>query len=118
MKRIIMMLTVAAFLVAALTVSAASAFATPAADACTDSGGTYVQVSQSGPNKYECQKTTEFNPSGNDNPNAATPMKKTESTSQPGQGDGGGETFDTNPNGKEKKGPTTNPGGGTPGGQQ
>ena len=45
MKRIIMMLTVAALLVAALTVTSAGAFAvSPSQQACEDAGGTFTRT--------------------------------------------------------------------------
>jgi len=115
MIRKITMLVAAALLALAL---AAPAFAAPPAEEeCIDAGGEYVQVSQSGPVKYQCVFTTETNPSGNTNPNAATPFTETDSEGGPGQGGGGGAEED-NPNFEEEEGPTTNPGGGTPPGQQ
>jgi len=45
MKRIIMMLTVAAFMVAALAATAPLAFASPDSDQCAAGGGTYSKDS-------------------------------------------------------------------------
>src|SRR5215208_2415193 len=115
MIRKITMLVAAALLALAL---AAPAFAAPPAEEeCIDAGGEYVQVSQSGPVKYQCVFTTETNPSGNTNPNAATPFTETDSEGGPGQGGGGGAEED-NPIFGEEEGRTTTPGGGTPPGQQ
>src|SRR5215204_6706608 len=115
MIRKITMLVAAALLALAL---AAPAFAAPPAEEeCIDAGGEYVQVSQSGPVKYQCVFTTETNPSGNDNPNAATPFTDTDSEGGPGQGGGGG-AEDDNPNFEEVNGPNLNRGGNAPAGQQ
>jgi hypothetical protein len=89
------------------TNSPEEAFAvTPAERECTQAGGTY-SFSQG---TSSCTFAT--NPSRNDNPNAAKPFKQADT--KKGQGQGGGE--ETNPNATE--GPVTNPGGGTPPGQQ
>src|SRR5215211_7696735 len=114
MIRKITMLVAAALLALAL---AAPAFAAPPAEEeCIDAGGEYVQVSQSGPVKYQCVFTTETNPSGNTNPNAATPFTETDSEGGPGQGGGGG-AEDDNPNFEEVNGPNLNRGGNAPAGQ-
>jgi len=87
MKRILMMLALAAFLVAALSVSALSAFA----------AGNSIQQQCPGEkikteNGFACP-TENTNP-GTDNPQAATPQQTT-ITSEPGGGGGqGGEKID------------------------
>ena len=101
------MLTVAAMMVTALTVTSAGAFAaTPAQTECEKAGGQFSFF------RGTSSCTFATNPSGNDNPNAAKPF--TEKDTKKGQGTGEGE--ETNRNATD--GPVTNRGGGTPGGQQ
>ncbi len=90
MKRIMLMLTVAAFMVAALSVSAPSAFAQSAAEReCeADPNAEFVRV---GPGQYECQ-TIEVE-EGPVNPGQGNkPKDIEEETTEPqqGQGVGGG----------------------------
>ena len=117
MRKRILLLVAALMLTLTMAFGSVAAFAAPAEEECRAAGGTYTQVSQSGPVKYQCVFTTQTNPSGNDNPNAATPFTETDSEGGPGQGGGGGAEED-NPNFEEQQGPKTNRGGGTPGGQQ
>jgi len=99
----------------ALAVAAPAAFAvSPAEQECVAAGGVY-DFSQG---DATCTFTEDTNPSGNNNPNAATPFTETDTTTQPGQGGGGGETSDTNQNFEEVDGPVLNPGGNPPAGQQ
>ena len=58
MKRIILMLTVAALLVAAMTVSAVSAFAAPLPSNCTKQQGTVTCTSGPGKNQGGVGTTT------------------------------------------------------------
>ena len=118
MSKRITVLVAALMLALTMAFGSVAAFAAPPAEQeCIDAGGEYVQVSQSGPVKYQCVFTTETNPSGNDNPNAATPFTDTDSEGGPGQGGGGG-AEDDNPNFEEVNGPNLNRGGNAPAGQQ
>src|SRR5215212_11424019 len=105
MKRIILMLTVAALMVAAMTVTAAGAFASPASDACAaqndPANGTTANYVKTGPGTYECQitTTTASNPGSPTRDNAATPKhtQDTSGTKQNGQGGGSGEALPAPP---------------------
>jgi len=90
MKRIILMLTVAAMLVVAMTVSAApAAFASPASDACDAQQGTYTKT---GPGQFTCVLPPEdTNPGNPQSDNFATPKHEQKSNTQTGSGGGGGE---------------------------
>ena len=102
MKRIILMLTVAAFMVAALTVTAAMAFAAP--EPCR--AGT--------PGCTEKKQDKPVSPSeGQGQP---TPFTQTTTTS--GKGNSAENAGTKNPHTVIVEGPVTNRGGGTPGGQQ
>jgi hypothetical protein len=67
MKRIIMMLTVAALLVVALTITAAASFAAPLADNCTRTQGTVNCSTFEGPgnNQAGVGTTTDTKTQGN-----------------------------------------------------
>ena len=89
MKRMMMMVALAAFLVAALSVSALSAFASPASDACDAQGGTYTKT---GPGQFTCVlPPVDTNPGNPQSDNFATPKHEQTSKTQTGQGGGGGE---------------------------
>jgi hypothetical protein len=86
MKRIVMMLSLAALLVAALTVTSAGAFAaSPSEQQCTDSGGTFSrdggQVSCTTPGKNENQP--KFNQTDTSNGTLNNKPQKTESCGKP-----------------------------------
>jgi len=111
-KRISLLATAALL---ALALAAPAAFAvSPAEQECLLAGGDY----DFSKGDATCTFITETNPSGNTNPNAATPFTETDTTTQPGQGGGGGETSTTNQNFEEVDGPVLNGGGNAPAGQQ
>jgi hypothetical protein len=103
MKRIIMMLTVAAFLVAALTVSAVSAFAaSPSEQNCTSQGGTFDRTQ----GQVSCQTTTQ---TVGKNPK----FSSTTTTTTTGQGNDANKPT----SGSSKKCDASNPGSSCPSGQ-
>ena len=87
--------------------------APPAQEACEAAGGTYTFVR----GDATCVITEETNPGNPQSGNANEPFEETDITEQPGQGGGGGETSENNPNFEETDGPVLNPGGNAPGGQ-
>jgi hypothetical protein len=104
MKRIIMMLTVAAFMVAALTVTSAGAFAaSPSEQNCLDSGGTFDRTN----GQVSCQTTTTT--TGDPNPK----FSSTTTTDTTGQGNDGNKPT----SGSTKKCNDSNPGSSCPSGQ-
>ena len=90
MKRIMMMLALAALTVVALSLSAFPSFAaSPAEEACEDADGRFVKT---GPGQFTCiLPVVETNPGNPQSENAATPKKEQTSKTQTGQGGGGGE---------------------------
>ena len=89
MKRMMMMVALAAFLVAALSVSALSAFAaSPDAEECAAGGGTYSKDS----GQFKCvYPPVASNPGDPTSDNAAKPFKTVKTDQQTGSGGGGGE---------------------------
>jgi hypothetical protein len=102
MKRIITMLTLAAFLVAALTITAAGAFAAP--QPCTAGE----------PGCNENKQVEPVSPSEG----AGQPEPFTQTTTTSGKGNSANTAGEKNPHTEIVEGPVTNRGGGTPGGQQ
>ena len=78
MKRIIMMLTVAAMMVTALTVTSAGAFAASSEQECEDSGGTFTRTQGTA----SCEYPPVITESKNDNPK----FQKSSQTTETGQG--------------------------------
>ena len=103
MKRIMMMVALAAFLVAALSVSALSAFASPASDACADQGGKYVKDGSQATCVLPPEDFTKGNPQSD---NAAEPFTKETTNTQTGAGGGGGEKRDSTSTTKNRGGHT------------
>ena len=118
MIRKMTMWAIMALLVVAVAAPVAFA-ASPAEEACLaqndPANGITATYERVGPGQYECVVTEPVNPSGNDNPNAATPFTDVQEDSQKGQGGGGGET--TNKHFTEDDA-VKNPAGHEPAGQQ
>jgi hypothetical protein len=88
MKRIMMMVALAAFMVAALSVSALSAFAaSPGETACTDSGGDWTSV---GRGQFICDDSSTVDGPTTDTGNDPQTTNDTDTQKQHGQGIGGG----------------------------
>jgi hypothetical protein len=99
--------------VALFATTAGLGFATPAEEECEAAGGTYFFFR----GDATCTFVEETNPGNPQSGNASTPFTETDSETQPGQGGGGGETSDNNQNFEEVDGPTQNPAGNVPPGQ-
>ena len=104
MKRILLMLAVAAFMVAALTVTAAMSFAAP--NPC----------SPGEPGCNEKKQERNISPSNGQNAGGETPFTQTTTTS--GKGNSAENAGTKNPHTVIVQGPTLNRGGNAPGGQQ
>jgi hypothetical protein len=91
---------------------AAPAFAvSPQQEECDAAGGTFSNPPGPGSSCIIVEETNPGQPKGE---KAATPFETEMTQTQPGQGGGEGNVNQR----QTKKGETTNPGGGTPGGQQ
>jgi hypothetical protein len=104
------MLVAAALLVLAMAAPAAFAVS-PQQEECKAAGGTFSNPPGPGSSCIIVEETNPGQPKGE---KAATPFETEMTETQPGQGGGEGNTNQRT----KMKGETTNPGGGTPGGQQ